>query len=410
MADGEIRTGKVPGLTKQILLGLGAALLIAGIVLMILSRGKPLELLNPLSPTEKITKVPGEMSVVGFLPTWELGKTRTYGTEIDQLVFSAVGVSEDGSLIWDIQAKKLNSDDYIKLKNNITQTGGKNILGIELFDDKGIDALIASDEAKNELYSEVKGVMEAGNFDGVNIDFEYMSNPIRILDDDFSEFLDGARAAGWKNIGVDIFANTIVKGNKDGLDKLLSKVDEAIVMAYDFHRPSSITAGSVAPIGAEAGQRSINEIMEDIMTFGLQKDKIIMAYPLYGYEWRTADQTLGSQTVTGGSGKTVFYEDGIGITGVNWDDLSMTPWATWMEAVQKSKIVSQKVGKKIKKTTVYYTVGQPYEAYFENEESLQIKMELTKQAQLGGVGFWALGYEGSSSDLISNLKKSLLEK
>jgi len=114
-------------------------------------------------------------------------------------------VSEDGSLIWDIQSKKLNSDNYINLKNNITATGGKNILGIELFDDKGIDALIASNSAKQNLYNEVRDVVETGNFDGVNVDFEYMSSPIRMLDDDFVGFLDGARAAGWRGVSVDIF-------------------------------------------------------------------------------------------------------------------------------------------------------------------------------------------------------------
>ena len=407
MADGEIRTGKVPGLKKHILLWVGTALLIVGIVLTVLSKGKPLDLLNPLSSSQKVTKVPEAMRVVGFLPTWMIGKTKTYGSEIDQLVFSSVGVSEDGSLIWDVQAKKLNSDDYINLKNNITAAGGKNILGIELFDDKGIDTLIASDSAKQNLYNEVKDVVEAGNFDGVNVDFEYMGNPTRILDDDFMSFLDGAKVAGWKDVSVDIFANTIVKGNKDSLDSLLSKVDSAIIMAYDFHRPSSTIAGPVAPIGAEAGVRSISEITQKIVDFGLEKQKVIMAYPLYGYEWETDTNLENSVTRAAGYGATVFYKDGIGFTGVNWDDLAQSPWVAWQEKAQRSRVVTQKVGKKYKKVTQYYTVDQWHQAYFENEESLGIKVQAAKQAQLGGIGFWALGYEGKTSDLIKNLKTKL---
>jgi spore germination protein YaaH len=382
----------------------GAVLLAAGIGSIILSRGKTFDLLNPLSSNQKSTRAPGVMTVMGFLPTWELGKTKTYGAEIDQLVFSAVGVSEDGSLIWDLQSKKLNSDDYLNLKDNISKTGGKNRLGIKLFNDKGIEALIASDGAKSKLYSEVKDVVTAGNFDGVNIDFEYMSNPIRILDDDFANFLDGARAAGWKDIGVDVFANTIVRGNKEGLDKLLTKVDRVVVMAYDFHRPGADFAGAVAPMGAEAGQRSISEILQYIVDFGLQKEKIIMAYPLYGYEWETDTNLENSATRSAGYGATVFYKDGIGITGVSWDDLAQSPWTAWQEKAQRSRIVTQKVGKKYKKVTQYYTVDQWHQAYFENEQSLGIKMEATKQAQLGGVGFWALGYEGKM-DLIRNLRQ-----
>jgi spore germination protein YaaH len=40
-----------------------------------------------------------------------------------------------------------------------------------------------------------------------------------------------------------------------------------------------------------------------------------------------------------------------------------------------------------------------YQAYFENIESLRAKMELAKQTQVGGVGFWALGYEGDDGEL-----------
>jgi len=74
------------------------------------------------------------------------------------------------------------------------------------------------------------------------------------------------------------FANTIVKGNKEGLDNLLSKVDSAIVMAYDFHRPGSDFAGAVAPMGAEVGERSISEITQKIVEFNLDKSKMVMAY------------------------------------------------------------------------------------------------------------------------------------
>ena len=45
---------------------------------------------------------------------------------------------------------------------------------------------------------------------------------------------------------------------------------------------------------------------------------------------------------------------------------------------------------------------ETHQAYFENEKSLGVKIEAAKQAQLGGVGYWALGYEGKEGNLISN--------
>jgi len=413
MADSEVRIGKAnQGLMKKIWLGWGVILLIIGIILVVSGKEKTIDLLNPLSGVKKEAVKEDRPIVVGFLPTWNVGKTQIYGAEIDQMVFLGVEVSGNGGLVWDIQSKKLNSDGYLLLKNNISRTGGKNILGIKLFNDKGIEALIASDEAKTKLYTEVSNLVTAGNFDGVNIDFEYMSNPIRVLDDDFLNLLAGARAAGWKEISLDVFANTIIKGNKEGLEKLLSNIDRAIVMAYDFRRPGSPMAGAVAPMGAEVGERSISEITQKVIDYGLDKKKIIMAYPLYGYEWETDTNLLNSATRAAGYGATVFYRDAASdpLWGISvepkWDELAQSPWVAWQEKAQRSKIVSKKVGKYYRKVTEYYTVDQWHQAYFENEKSLGIKMEATKQAQLGGVGFWALGYEGNT-ELIKSLKSKL---
>ena len=41
----------------------------------------------------------------------------------------------------------------------------------------------------------------------------------------------------------------------------------------------------------------------------------------------------------------------------------------------------------------------PHQIYFEDERSLKAKLELVKQTGLGGVGFWALGYEGEDEEI-----------
>lgn len=405
MADDQTGMEKIePKLIKRMLMGLGIVFLAAGITLIVTGKVQKWTLLEPLSKIQIGVMKKKEPVILGFLPTWMIGKTKIYGKEINELVFSGIEVAEDGSLVWEVQSKKIDNNDFEKQKDSIRQSGGKNILSIKLFDDKKMDAFLASDEAKKKLFSEVRDILVTGNFGGVNIDFEYMSNPTRILNDDFGIFLDGVNLAGWGEVSIDVFANTIIKGNSEGLKKMMGKVDKVVVMAYDFRRPGSDFAGAVAPIRAEAGERSISEITEKIINVGLDKKKIIMAYPLYGYEWETDTNLINSATRTGGYGSTVFYKEGIGFTGTNWDDLSQTPWVAWQEKAQRSRIVTKKVGKKYKKVTEYYSVDQWHQAYFENETSLKAKIELAKQAQIGGVGFWALGYEGADDKIISNLK------
>lgn len=351
-----------------------------------------------LSPLGIINKVPeNKFEVVGFLPTWMIGKTKMYGSELTQLIFSGIEVKADGSLVWDIQSNKINNDSYIEIKNNVKKSGGKNLISIKLFTDKDLDILVASDEAKQKLYAEVRAIVTAGNFDGVNIDFEYMSDPIRILKSDIQAMFAEMKQAGWGEINVDVFANTIIKGDEERLKQLAETVDGIIVMAYDFHRPGSDFAGAVAPMVAGEGQRSITEIINRINIGNLNKEKFILAYPLYGYQWETMSGEINSATMANGYGVTILYKDGIGYTGGSFDEVAKSPWYTWTEKEQRSKVIYKKVGKVYKKTTQYYTVDQWHQAYLENEESLKIKINAVKQEKLGGTGFWALGYEGKSN-------------
>ena len=393
--------------------GVMAAILLGVGVWKLLPEKIENDLLTPLGWEKWVEKSQKKMEVVGFLPSWMIGKTKMYGEELDQLIFSGIEVNVDGSLLWDLQSKKIDNGDYLKLKENIKKTGGKNLVSIKLFTDKDMDKLIADSTVRSRMISEVKDLVTAGKFDGVNVDFEYMSNPTRVLDADFGEMLLQMRDAGWGEVNIDVFANTIIKGDSDRLKKLTEKVDGVIVMAYDFHRPGSDYAGPVAPILADVGQRSIREIVDKLVGSGADPNKFIMAYPLYGYEWITVDDSFGSAQVNGGYGRTVFYTEGVGISGIKWDETSMSPWATWQEKIQKSKVKSLKVGKKIVKRREYYTVVEQHQAYFESERSLMAKMDMAASAKAGGVGYWALGYEGKNSNLLLDLgnyvKKAVVE-
>jgi spore germination protein YaaH len=48
-------------------------------------------------------------------------------------------------------------------------------------------------------------------------------------------------------------------------------------------------------------------------------------------------------------------------------------------------------------------VNEWHSAYFENENSLKIKIDEAKKTKVGGVGYWALGYEGKNSNLMMTL-------
>lgn len=368
-------------------------------------------LIDPISNKKFGVFYRNSMDIVGFLPTWMIGKTMNYSGILDKLIFLGVEVDKNGSLVWDTQSKKIDNDNYIKMKETVRKEGGKNILGIKLFDSNLIDKLVASDSARQVLINESKAIKQVARFDGINVDFEYMGDPNRVLQDDFIGFLQEYKKEVGGEISLDVFANTIIKGSAEQIRKLVDSVDYLIIMAYDFHQTTSDYVGPVAPINTPTGERNITEVTQKIIEANLPKKKIIMAYPLYGYQWRTVDDTLGSK-VAEDWGRMVSYaeakermEDGtyreFKEFKNNWDEVSLTPWVSFKNDETTEKLVKVRNArtKKLVWKKVVVPITRIYQAYFENRESLRAKMELARQTQVGGVGFWALGYEGNDGDL-----------
>ncbi|HPT66147.1 MAG TPA: glycosyl hydrolase family 18 protein [Candidatus Woesebacteria bacterium] len=350
---------------------------------------KNIDLLSPLSDKKASAKKEKSMKVVGFLPTWNIGKTIEYTDEISDLVFLGIEVDGKGNLVWDTQSKKVNNENYIKQKKMIWENGGKNILGIKLFEDEKIDQLMASEEAQINLINQLNELLKINKFDGINVDFEYMGNPTAILSDETVSFLDKLKQENFGEISLDVFANTIIKGDKEKLTKLLGKIDYLIIMAYDFHRPGVDFVGPVAPIKAPVGERSILEVVEKIGSSTLDRNKIVLAYPLYGYEWKTYKNEFGAAAKSDWSALASYKRmvefvklesssrGEISNLKINWDEESMTPWVSFEEK------------------------GEIHQIYFENLESITRKVELAKSNQIKGIGFWALGYEGENSEIWS---------
>ena len=91
---------------------------------------------------------------------------------------------------------------------------------------------------------------------------------------------------------------------------------------------------------------------------------------------------------------------------VGWDENSMTPYLSFNEDETAYKRV--KVGKKYK--SVAYTISVVHQIYYDDLRSLTAKFDLVKNSQMGGVGFWALGYEGEYEEVWSTLNRQLTKR
>ncbi|OGL57418.1 hypothetical protein A2574_01685 [Candidatus Shapirobacteria bacterium RIFOXYD1_FULL_38_32] len=93
-----------------------------------------------------------------------------------------------------------------------------------------------------------------------------------------------------------------------------------------------------------------------------------------------------------------------GVIRLYFDEIAKSPWMVYKEEVTKTE--RQRISKYSTRTRlVTVTSEEYYQIYFENLVSMKYKFDLIKENGLGGLGFWALGYEGEESEVWRELEK-----
>jgi spore germination protein YaaH len=142
---------------------------------------------------------------------------------------------------------------------------------------------------------------------------------------------------------------------------------------------SSVT-GPVAP---ERGAGDFSEY--DVETAireavrNIDSRKIILGIPLYGYEWESISGLPRSATIP---------STGLSVSNKKAEDF-----------LEKCASCEAKFDPVDKEMNVIYkdsATGFYHQLFYPEIQSVRSKIELAKKFKLGGVAFWALGYEGNT--------------
>lgn len=338
--------------------------------------------------------------VIGFLPSWAIAKNVSVDPKnLTQIIYFGFGVNENGDIIkFDAQNNptaewsNFNSDYFKNLRELSKKSGTKILIAIKNFDNQNIDILISNPAFTDRFINQILGLIKDYRLDGVNIDFEYVTDsnfPTFKHLNQFFNLLNQKLKAENPNyiISADFNATAVQSDPAYDMVKIGDSIDQIILMGYDFSTPNSKNAGPVAPLYSIAGP-SIDNSVHAILG-RVPFDKVILAIPFYGYEWQTINDQFQSPIVSG-TGALATYDRVIQLMKnrkdleVNWDDKSQTPWITYNQS------------------------GAIKQIYFENEQSISKKLSYIKKMKIAGVGVWALGYDGENHafwDLITKFKE-----
>jgi len=233
---------------------------------------------QPLLPKAQRITTPTR-TVFGYHPYWMGTDWQNYNYSLLTTVafFSAEATSTG-------QLSDLNGWPVTGLINLAHSHGVDVVLCVTLFSSSAITTLLSNATYRQNLIDNLITQVQAGNADGVNIDFESFpaaqkNNMVQFITD-----LTNAFHTQIPGSQVTLATPSVDWSNGWDYNALATISDGLFIMGYGYHWSGSSTTGAIAPL--TGGTYNITWTVNDYLTkTNNQAAKIILGLPYYGREW-----------------------------------------------------------------------------------------------------------------------------
>ncbi len=339
----------------------------------------------PMSYTKSVIKLHPKKAltheIMGFYPYW-MGSA-FYDLDYDLLstiAYFSVEVASNGSIIDD------NGWPVGELIDTAHVHGVRVVLTATCFNTDTLRTLLGNPSNWQNLIDTLLVLVFDNNADGVNIDFEGVSYYSKDSLVQFMTALNDSFHNRDPSSFVTICTPAVDWNSAYDYDQLAYNSDGLFIMAYDYHWAGG-DPGPVAPYDTSDtwGIYCDCWTIQDYVTWGLDenRDKFILGVPYYGYDWPCTDTLPGASATATASSKIYSTTASNAETyGKKWDDDSYTPYYTYLYS------------------------GTPHQCWFDDSLSLSRKYEKLKYENFKGTGMWALGYDGTRTELWGALREA----
>lgn len=218
---------------------------------------------------------------------------------------------------------------------------------------------LSSTAARQNIISQLIQAAKDVGMDGINVDFESLSEDVGIH---FLEFLRELSIECHKNNLVLSVDNPVPEDFTSHYDRAEQGrvVDYVIIMGYDEHYVGS-EAGSVASLPWV--EQGIQDTLKEVPA-----KRVINAIPFYTRLWKTTGGNVTSEAIGMDQAQQTIAENNVE---TYWD-----------------KTTSQNYGK-------YDIDNSTYQIWLEDAQSVAEKVKLVSKYDLAGVSAWKLGFENN---------------
>ena len=291
---------------------------------------------------------------------WHQVTTSAANSGMEKVVANTSGMNVISPTLFKLSDNKGNYTS-IASKDYVDAAHKKNLQVWPLIDNfsKDISTLkiLSSSENRKNLISNLIADAKKYGFDGINIDFESLTQ------DNAPHFIQFIRelSVSCRNNKIVLSVDVPIPASYNMYyerDELAEVVDYVINMGYDEHYSGS-DEGSSASI--DFVKNSITDSLTEV-----PKEKLINAVPVYTRVWTKENDKVTSTALGMVGAATWVKENNVNLT---WDD---------------------EVGQYVGQTTVGNATKY---IWVEDERSMKLKMDAVKEADLAGVAVWKLGLE-----------------
>ena len=234
---------------------------------------------------------------------------------------------------------------------------------IDNFSDSSIDSyeVLSHASSRQNLISQLMGDVLSNGIDGINVDFESISNDCGQPFIEFIRELSVSCRANGIVLSIDNYVPLSINDHYDRKEQGIV-ADYVVIMGYDEHYSGSSEAGSVASISYV--KNGIENTVDEV-----DSKKVINGIPFYTRIWTTAGADVSSEAVSMEQANS--YVSNHGIT-MNWDEETCQNYGEYTDSN-----------------------GNLVQIWMEDAESVGAKLGVMSTYDLGGVAEWKLGFETS---------------
>lgn len=353
------------------------------------------DLISPLAQSrlQPLTSAKKGYEVFGFAPHWNINKLDNIDYNVlTTLAYFGISIGPDGEIDpQDPGYVTFQSDKATALFKKAHAHGTRVVLTITQMDNAQIRALMDDQNAQVKVINTAVGLVRTRGIDGINVDFEYMGNPGDAYRQKFTEFINALtdemhQQVPSSQVTVSVYASAIKDPKIYDLHDLSKKADGIFMMAYDFAVAGSDNAMPTAPLhGHKEGKYwyDVASAVQDFLAV-MPANKLIMGVPWYGYNYLVYKPGEKAETRPYYSWKGTptaqtysYVQENVQAEKTGWDKEGEVGWKAYYVA----------------ETDTWRMI------YIDDAKSLSIKYDFAKENHLKGVGMWALGMEGNSSEM-----------